>query len=67
MGRALKEFLENLMNTEMDLFLMDNHGQIKEYSLDQGRLFGRKKTNSPYRLLEFYKEGHKKELKLQAT
>ena len=25
--RAVKEFLENLMNTERDVFLMENHGQ----------------------------------------
>ena len=30
-GRALKEFLENLMNTERDVFLMENHGQKNGY------------------------------------
>ena len=29
--RALKNFLENLLNTERDVFLMENHGQKNEY------------------------------------
>ena len=30
-GKAVKEFLENLMNTERDLFLMENNGQKNRY------------------------------------
>ena len=30
-GRAVKEFLKNLMNTERDVFLMENHGQKNGY------------------------------------
>ncbi|WP_171970444.1 hypothetical protein [Cuniculiplasma divulgatum] len=41
--RDMKEFLEDLMNTERDVFLMENHGQIKGYLLDKGQLFARKK------------------------
>ena len=29
--RAVKEFLENLMNTERDVFLMENNGQKNGY------------------------------------
>ena len=29
--RAVKEFLENLMNTERDVFLMENNGQRNGY------------------------------------
>lgn len=39
--RDMKEFLEDLMNTERDVFLMENHGQIKGYLLDKGQLFAR--------------------------
>ena len=30
-GKAVKEFLENLMNTERDVFLMENNGQKNGY------------------------------------
>ena len=30
-GRAVKEFPENLMNTERDVFFIENHDQKKGY------------------------------------